>query len=220
MEIIVNGKKMTLDEALAYANRLKGGKGVMKTGAGFRDRMEAQVIRGMPLRSGVRLGGEFKFECFRPDGSLRWSETAHNLVVNDGLQHILDILFVSATTQIDPWYIGLIDGAASAASTPAATDTMASHSLWTEEDDYSQATRVVFTEARTAQSVDNVGNEATFSIDTDSQVIEGGFLTSDNTKMGSSGTLLCVVLLASEKSADNGDSVVATYTFTSADDGA
>lgn len=195
----------------------------------------------MKAKSGVKLGGTFYFELWRPFGiakwlykeypeitkwlhdngklfhKLIWADTGHNLVVNVGLQHILDILFVSATTQIDPWLISLL----SATPTVAAADTMASHGGWTENENYSEGVRQTFVDVRSSQTVSNSASKAAFSIDTNAQSIGGAFLTSDNTKGGSSGTLLSgVAFTGGNKAADDGDTLNVQYDFGAADDGA
>lgn len=170
-----------------------------------------------PTGASIKVGGEFVVTCRDPDGNIKWVEKAKNIVTNVGLQHILDILFVSATSQVDPWYVGLTDGTPSV----AAGDTMSSHAGWSEVTAYDEANRQTFTDARTGQSVDNDGNEAVFTIDTNSTTIGGAFLCSDNTVGGSTGTLLCVAAFTGgDKSADDNDTLTVDYTFSAADDGA
>jgi hypothetical protein len=166
-------------------------------------------------KSGARVGGIFTIDCYGPDGILKWTEQSHNIVTNVGLDHILDVT-LNAATQVSTWYVGLKNAGAVAAG-----DTMASHAGWVENQNYSEANRVEYQEAASSgQSVTNSANKASFSIDTDSQTIAGAFLVSDNTKGGTTGTLLCVADFSSSKSADNGDTLEVTYTISAADDGA
>lgn len=170
-------------------------------------------IKGQP-RAGVRLKGQWRVVCRRPDGTIRWVEEAPNLIVNAGLDHILDAV-LSAATQITTWYIGLKN-----AGSGAAGDTMASHAGWTENQNYSEANRVQWQEGGVSgQSIDNSGNVASFSINANGQTIAGMFLTSDNTKGGTTGTLFSVTDFSSSKSADSGDTLEVTYTVSAADDG-
>lgn len=171
----------------------------------------------MELKQGVKLGGVFHVKCFDKHGNLKWEDTAPNLVTNVGLEFILDILFVSATTQLDPFYVGLTDGT----PTAAAGDTMLSHAGWSEVTAYDEAVRQTYVDVRSGQSVSNTASKATFTIDTNSTTIGGAFLISDSTKGGTSGTLLCVAAFTGgDKSADDDDSLEVTYTFSAADDGA
>ena len=160
------------------------------------------------------LRGVFTVTCRDKDGRVKWQETAKNLIVNEGLDHYLDVV-LAAGTQITTWYIGLKNAGAGAAG-----DTMLSHAGWTENENYSEAVRQTFTAgAVSGQSVDNTASAASFSIDTDSQTIAGMFLVSNSTKGGTTGVLHSVTDFASAKSADNGDTLDIEYTVTMADDG-
>lgn len=166
-------------------------------------------------RSRMQVGGVFKVWCYGKDGQLKWYDEAPNLVTNDGLQHLLDVLFAGAT-QTDPWYIGLTDGT----PTVAAGDTMASHAGWTKVTAYDEAARQAFVDVRTGQSVDNSASKAVFTIDTNSTTVGGAFLTSDSTKGGTSGELLCAAAFTGgDKSLDDDDVLNVQYTFSAADDG-
>jgi len=167
-------------------------------------------------RNKVKLGGVFEFRCFDKNGKLKWVDKAENLVVDNGLNFILDLLF-AAEPGVDPWYVGLTDGT----PTVASGDTMSSHSGWTEVTAYSEAARQTFSGSRTGQSVDNDASKASFSINADSTTIGGAFLTDASTKGGTGGTLLCAAAFTGgDKSADSGDTLEVKYTFTAADDGA
>lgn len=166
----------------------------------------------------MRFGGRFVFDAFDKCRVHKWSARTPNLVVNVALQHVLDILFVSATAQIDPWYIGLIDGADSSGMVVAAGDTMASHAGWVENTDYA-GDRKAYVDVRSAQSVTNAASKGSFAIDADGTIICGAFLNSAAT--GTAGTLLCAgTFTGADKSLDDGDTLEVTYTFGAADDGA
>lgn len=159
----------------------------------------------------LKVGGVFKLECIDKYGKLKWSDDIHNTVVNVGLQHILDILFAS-DTQIATWYVGLTDGT----PTISAADTMASHAGWAEVVAYSQATRQEFVDVRSAQSVSNTASPASFSIN-GSATIGGAFITSDSTKSGTTGILLCAaVRTGGDRTVESGDTINVTYTFSGA----
>lgn len=161
--------------------------------------------------SRMKLGGTFLVKCFDSHGNLKWEDKADNIVVNEGLNHILDILFISSTTQVDPWYVGLTD------SSPVvdATDTLSS-ATWSEITDYT-GDRKEFVDARTDQQVNNDGNEAIFNID-NTATVGGAFLSSVST--GTTGTLLCVAAFnGGDKSVANGDTVEVEYQFNAFDDG-
>lgn len=158
----------------------------------------------------ARLGGKFTAWCFDKNGNLKWKDVIENLVVLNGLNHLLDILFVSATSQIDPWYVGLVNGPGSG-TTFAAADTLASHAGWTENANYT-GDRKEFVDVRSDQTVSNSASKASFAINADSQTIAGAFLCSAAT--GTSGTLLCAGdFTGGDKPADDGDTLEVQYDF-------
>ena len=80
------------------------------------------------------LANYWKVTCLDADGNIKWEEEKKNLITTVGLNHILDTQF-HASTQVTTWYIGL-----KGAGTPAAANTMASHSSWSELTGYSGET--------------------------------------------------------------------------------
>lgn len=167
------------------------------------------------FRENLRAGGFFTVQCFDKDGNLKWSEENHNLVVNVGLKDMNDKYFLGSAYTAT-WYIGLYGAGAS--NTPAAGDTMASHAGWTEVVTYSQATRpaATFAVATTADPsvITNSASAAVFSIN-GTTTVGGAFLTSNNTKGGTTGILFSASDFQSpgDRSVVNGDTLTVTYTF-------
>ena len=159
--------------------------------------------------------GVYYVECHDKDGNLKWTAESKNLVVNAGLAYMAGSALTSVT-QITTWYLGLYGAGAS--NTPAAGDTMASHAGWTEVVAYSNANRVTatFVTATTANPsvVTNTASPAVFNIN-GTTVVGGAFLTSDNTKSGTTGTLFSAADFGSpgDRSVVNGDTLSVTYTF-------
>ena len=163
----------------------------------------------------MTVGGVFHVDCRDSAGWLKWTATAPNLVTTAGLQHLLDVLF-AGSTQVNPWYVGLTDGT----PTVDAGDTVASHAGWAEVVAYDEATRQTYTDVRSSQTVSNAASKAVFTVSTNATTIGGAFLASDSTRGGSTGTLLCAAAFTGgDKTADDGDTLSVTYTFTAADDG-
>ena len=160
----------------------------------------------------VSFRGEFFIQTYRPDNSLKWEVLEKNMVVNVGVQKLLDILLMGSAA-IATWYVGL----AASSMTVASADTMASHGGWTESTVYATAARGVFVGVRTALAVTNSASTISYSIST-AGTIGGAFLASDATKGGSLGTLLCaVVFTAGDKAVTDGDTLTVTYSFSAAD---
>lgn len=148
-----------------------------------------------------------------PGGDLMWSESFANIVVNVGLDHVLDIV-LSGGTQDTTWFIGLLASSPSPLATWTATEIAANDFV-----NYTEGTLQAFVDGGVSgQSVDNSASTADFSINTNSSVIGGAFLITDNTKATPAGTLYSAGAFSSgNKNADNGDTLSVEYTFTAAD---
>jgi len=79
-----------------------------------------------------------------------------------GKNHMLDVTFGNSTpvTQIDPWYIGLINN--SPTPTLSESDTLASHSGWTEYSSYS-GTRKVWDDLNASAKIKGTNTVSTFT---------------------------------------------------------
>ena len=179
------------------------------------DAIGSTVTQGGGVGAAIKGGGVFAVQCFDSEGNLKWEASTPNLVVNVGLKDMNDKYF-SGSGYTAAWYIGLYGAAAS--NNPAAGDTMSSHAGWTEETGYSQSTRPAcsFGSASTADPsvISNSGSAASFSINA-TATIGGAFLTSDNTKSGTSGILFSAGDFSSpgDRSVVSGDTLTVTYTF-------
>ena len=157
------------------------------------------------LTGKITIAGVYDVVCRDRNGVEKWRESTRNLLVDTGLNLLLDSGF-SGTE-----YLGLKGG-----GSPAAADTMASHASWSEITDYSESTRPTFSHAAAAsQAITNSASKAQFSINATTSVY-GIFCVTNNTKGGTTGTLISATNFASAKSADNGDTLEATYTVTAA----
>lgn len=163
----------------------------------------------------AKATGRFTLECRDKDGNLKWSLEESNLVVNTGLKYMAGSALVGETP-ITTWYIGLYGAASS--NTPAAGDTAASHSGWTEVTPYSNATRpaATFAASTTANPsvVTNSASPASFAINA-TETIGGAFLISNNTKGGTTGTLFSAADFQSpgDRNVSSGDTLNVVYTF-------
>ena len=159
------------------------------------------------------LKGRWEFVARDANGVEKWRDSIDNIVVNAGLDYLLDA-GLSAGSAITTWYLGLL----SATPTVAAGDTMASHAGWTEVTAYDEANRVTWADGGVSgQSVSNTATPADFTISTNGTDIGGAFLTSSNTKSGSTGTLYAAgAFTAGNKSLDDNDTIEVTFTATAA----
>jgi hypothetical protein len=179
------------------------------------DMTQCSVSQSGGTVESTKGGGVFTVECHDAQGNLKWVAEKHNLVVNVGLQDMLTKYF-TGSSYTAAWYVGIYGEGA--LNTPAAGDTMASHAGWTEVTAYSQATRpaAVFGTATTANPsvITNATAPATFSIN-GTTVVGGAFLTSDNTKGGTTGVLFSAADFQApgDRSVVSGDTLTVTYTY-------
>jgi len=164
----------------------------------------------------LKIKSIWDWEQYR-DGELidAWQET--NLVVNEGLNNLLDV-YLSSGTQITTWYAGIFDDN----HTPASNNTYATPGF-SESTAYDEAVRPTWQEAGpSAKSITNSANKASFTMST-TTTIYGGFLVGGGTaattkgNTAGNGTLLCSSKFSSSKTADNDDVLKVTITITSAD---
>jgi len=159
--------------------------------------------------NGLEIGGVFTFELVR-DGKVidRWEEK--NLVVNEGLNHLLDVVLHNSSQQAT-WYIGLFNDN----YTPLATDTAAAPG-WTESTNYDEATREEYVEAAASgQSITNSANKAEFTMNA-AETIYGAFLISNSTKGGTASVLFAASKFSVSRSVVASDVLLVTYTVNAA----
>ena len=187
----------------------------------FNDKVKSKDVASSSLIAGgfaadsASAKGVYKIQCHDKDGNLKWEDEAPNLVVNVGLQD-MNAKYFTGSAYTAAWYIGLYGAGAS--NTPAAGDTMSSHAGWTEVVAYSQATRpaCTFGTPTTANPsvATNSASPATFSIN-GTTTVGGAFLTSNNTKSGTTGTLYSAADFSApgDRAVVSGDTLSVTYTL-------
>lgn len=163
-------------------------------------------------RQKLMIGGVFGHNVIRDGSDLGWQHDS-NIVVNEGLNHILDVVYHNAT-QVPTWYIGIFKGN----YTPVATDTAANIATnSTEATEYTEATREEYIEAAaSAQSITNSATVAEFTINA-TVTIYGAFLVSTSTKGGTTGVLSSASRFAAARSLVASDILQVTYTLSAAD---
>ena len=179
------------------------------------DQVSAGLTMGTRSIDKAEATGVYKIECHDAQGNLKWSAESKNLVVNGGLQD-MNAKYFTGSAYTAAWYLGLYGAGAS--NTPAAGDTMSSHAGWTEVVPYSNATRPVctFGTPTTANPsvATNSASPASFTINA-TATVGGAFLTSDNTKSGTTGTLFSAADFGSpgDRAVASGDVLTLTYTL-------
>lgn len=159
---------------------------------------------------GIRVKGRIHIEVKRAATGKVDVYDFENTVMLAGKDDILNVYF-HAGTQKTTWYMGLVDNTSFSAI--ANTDTMAAHPGWLENQHYSGGARPTWTEgASSGQSMTNA-SAVVFNINANSQVINGIFITSDNTLGGTAGLLWAAGSFGSTIACNSGDQVQATYTI-------
>jgi hypothetical protein len=154
----------------------------------------------------VGVSGSFKVVCRAEDGTVRWEDDLSNLVVTVGKNDLLNQYFRGSSYNA-AFFVGL-----KTAGSISAADTMSSKS-WTEVTDYSNATRPAFTAAvPSGGSTDNSASPAVFNIN-GTATVGGCFITTNNTKGGTTGTLFSATDFATARSVLSGDTLTVTYTI-------
>lgn len=159
----------------------------------------------------TKVGGVFTIEHVRNGEVIdTWEEP--NLVVNEGLNDLLDVC-LSGATQKTTWYVGIFEGN----YTPVATDTAANITAnSTESTAYTEANRPTWVDAgASSQSITNSASKATFTINA-TKTIYGAFLISDNTKSGTSGVLFAASKFSVSRAVVLDDQLLITYTVQAA----
>lgn len=171
------------------------------------------------------MAGVYHVECRDAQGNLKWTEEFPNLVNAIGKELMLDTLLKGSSYSVTGPFLGLIDGAG---STFAASDTMVSHSGWTEFANYTvggsavRGTAVFASATSTGSTPSNVTTSAaaaiTYTITGAGGTVGGCFLVlgsgASDTISNTGGTLYSAGNFTTAKVTTAGDTVSVTYSTT------
>ena len=170
------------------------------------DEAAAGLVMGHSAQDSIEVGGVFKVICRAADGSVRWEDDLSNLVVTVGKNDLFDKYFLGSSYNA-AFFVGL-----KTAGSISAANTMSSKS-WTEITVYSNATRPAYTAGTAvAGSTDNTASPAVFNIN-GTATVGGCFITTNNTKGGTTGILFSATDFAVARSVLAGDTLTVTYTI-------
>jgi hypothetical protein len=199
---------------------------MIKETGGFGDSAIVTLNTSAISAEDVGIHGHYHALCWDENGNLKWEEKFPNLVNAIGKQLMLDTLLrTSGTyTTVGP-FLGLI---ATTSPTFAASDTMTSHSGWTEFINYTvggsavRGTAVFSASTSSGTTPSNITTATaaaiTYTITGAGGNVTGCFLTTGtgavNTQSSTAGTLYSAGAFATAKAVTAGDTVAVTYSTT------
>jgi hypothetical protein len=172
----------------------------MKSKLPLSTKFGATLISHPEVKSILPVCSWWEFEHYRK-GSLidKWEQK--NVNTNEGLNHLLNVAFNSAT-QITSWYMGLFEDD----YTPLVTNTYEAPGF-TESEAYDEATRVAYVDATaTTKVMTNTASKATFTI-SGTKTIYGAFLCGGTNAATKKNVAVGNILFASSKFATAKDVV-------------
>jgi hypothetical protein len=177
------------------------------------DSVTASLIANRTASESVGAGGVFTATCVGPDGQVKWTDTFHNLVVNEGLVS-MNTSYFKGSGYTAAFFLGLVSGATS--PTYAAGNTIASHAGWTELVPGTAYTgnrpAVTFGTSTSANPSVITSTAVSYAMLVNSTVVAGAFLCT--VASGTSGTLFSAgSFTGGNKSVDSGDTLNVTYSF-------
>lgn len=162
----------------------------------------------MNFRSMFRPHGYFLVEHRNKIGKLIGVYRVPNGIVDVGMNMILETMF-HAGGQSSTWYVGLVDNDGFTGFNDA--DTMGSHAGWSLSTAYTQDPRPQWTcGAASGRQITNAST-VDFGINAGA-TLKGIFVTDNNTKGGTAGTLWATAAFSSTVSVQSGDTLKITYT--------
>ena len=189
------------------------------------DKAEITLQAGAAKNETVGIEGHYHVECRDADGNLKWTESFPNLVNAVGKQLMLDTLLKGSSYSVVGPYLGLI---ATTSPTFAASDTMTSHTGWTEFTNYTvggsavRGTAVFASSTSAGSSPSNVTTSSataiTYTITGAGGNVTGCFLVTGSgavsTQSSTAGTLYSAGAFSVAKAVTAGDTVSVTYSTT------
>ena len=133
--------------------------------------------------------------------------TTGNLVVNEGLTHLLNVA-LGSTAKPAGYYLALFSGAtAPAANWTAANFASVASEIVSMTEGYTNATRPAWTPANTStNSIDNFASVASLTIATAATLnVTGAAMLTNSVRGGTTGTLISASKYAAARTFQNGD---------------
>lgn len=154
-----------------------------------------------------RLGGIASGEYFGRVNGGAWRKEGDNLIVTEGLAHMLNVA-LGSTSKPAGYYLAIFSGGTSpAAGWTAASFSATANEITSMSEGHTAATRPAWTPTNTnTGSIDNMNTVATLTMATSSQLtVTGAALLTDNQRGGTNGKLVSASLYAAPRVFQDGD---------------
>jgi hypothetical protein len=179
---------------------------------------EGSIMKQTKTAEALKTIGTYSVTCFDANGNLKWEDSVPNVITTVGKNDILDKYFAGSAYTAS-MFMGLISGT-SYTSVPVIGDTQASHATWNEcgaatyGPDYSNATRpAVAWNSAAAGSKASTATTFTVSSVASGVTVKGCLISTNNTKQGTTGTLVSAGLFSGgDKTVAVSDVLNVTYT--------
>jgi len=165
------------------------------------------------MKQKTKVGSHWDFTCYDSKGDLKWKEEYDNLVVNQGLNNLLQEYF-NGSSYTAAWKVGL-----KATGTVSAGDTMGTHGF-TEITAYSTTGGATSAAIRPTAILASASSQsvvtstaAVFSVIASASVA-GGFLTTGTTVAGDGGVLYGAGDFTAIRTVIDGDVINVSLTLT------
>jgi len=158
----------------------------MKENMRHGDRMDATAIRTGGITCGAMVQTHMRWEAYRQDGTLKWSDENHNMVMDEGLDELMRHQFGKSTiSSYTTWKIGLVAGSS---ITPAGSWVYTGiGSSFTEATAYSGSRQTFTTGAVASQVISNTASKASFTITGSSTITVIGAFVAQGPNSGTKG---------------------------------
>ena len=161
-------------------------------------------------RNGIMVSGEYWGRVNRG----KWEHEGDNLVVTEGLVHILNVA-LGSTAKAGNFYLALFSGGAVPdANWTGATFASAASEIVSQAEGYTNATRPLwqYTNASGSAQIDNFSDPAELTIATAASLnVTGAALLSSSTRGGTTGVLVSASKFAATRTFQDGDTYELGY---------
>ena len=160
--------------------------------------------------SEVNFSSTYHTVCTSAFGNVKWQETTKNMVVDEGVIHLLNRGFNTENVPPENWWVGLyISGA------PDYSDTMPSHPDWNEFVGITSIYRAPIAFSSTAEptAAESIIGGPSQIVIANAGTISGAFLTTGKDRGGSLGILYGITPFAEQRYVVVGDALQVTITL-------